>query len=60
MVDLCGWYTNTISCSTAPPLRSEVTTTCGLCGTLPDLTTSGTGLASALGAGPRGSSNTMD
>ena len=59
VMDLRGWYTTTVPCSTAPPSRSEVTATCGSCGTLSNLTTSGTGLRLASGAGPAGSSNTM-
>ena len=59
VVEWSGWYTTIVPCCTAAPSRSEVIATCGSCGTLSDVTTSETGLASASGAGPVGSSNTM-
>ena len=52
VIDPCGWYTTTFPCSTAPPSCSEEPATCKSCGTLCNLTTSGTRLTSASGPYP--------
>ena len=59
VVEQEGWYTTTEPCSTARPSRSDVTATCGWCGTLDIRTTSGTEHSSASESRPVGSRRTI-